>query len=43
MVNCPFLKAKMDKFKQRKTMCATWDELGGSDSQEDLKNEEGML
>lgn len=39
---CPLLKAKPNKFKQKQAIRATYDEFGGSD-EEDSENEEAML
>lgn len=41
MSNCPLLKTKSNKFKQKKAVCATRDKESGSE--EDLDNVEAML
>lgn len=43
MVNYHLLNTGPNKFKQKKTMCATWDELGESESEEDSEKEEAKL
>lgn len=42
-VNSPLLKHKPDSLQRKKSLCATWDRMEGSESEEDLDNEEAML
>lgn len=43
MANYSLLKHKLGRFKSKKAMYVTWDELEGSESAEDFDNEEAML
>lgn len=43
MANSPLLKNEPEKYNQKKTMSATWDDLEGSDSKEVVDVEEAMI
>lgn len=43
MENYPPLKTKLDKYKHKKAMYKTWDEIKRSDSGEDSDNEEALI
>lgn len=43
MENCHIRKSKPNRFKRKKAMWATWDEIEGSESEEDSDNEDAMM
>lgn len=41
--NCPLLKSKINRFKRKKAICATWENLKGSESEEDSINQDALI